>query len=80
MASNIYDAACWQIAIAVAAYAGKKSPTGESLYAFANNVNKRIVLSSKHQSSNEKLMAHLRITAQGLLLHSHAYSYQNDYT
>jgi len=36
---NIYDAACWQIALAVAAHAGRRSPTGESLYALANNVN-----------------------------------------
>lgn len=37
---NIYDAACWQIALAVAAHAGKRSPSGESLYNLANNVNK----------------------------------------
>src|SRR4029078_1253373 len=36
---NIYDAACWQIALAVAAHAGKKSPGGESLYTLARNVN-----------------------------------------
>lgn len=37
---NIYDAACWQIAMAVAAHAGKKSPSGASLYNLAHNVDR----------------------------------------
>lgn len=37
---NIYDASCWQLALAVAAHAGKKLQSGESLYALAHNVDK----------------------------------------
>lgn len=60
--ANIYDAACWQIAMAVAGKAGKKSPTGQSLYSLANNVDESLAQGYSGNAGHVQLHANRAIT------------------